>query len=165
MQRFLHAVLAPPSLPSWTTHAWSTLAAPANVNVPVNPATRHSGFSSGLGATGKKNNQCCSGSEMLGRCWVPWCSLRWLGQFSLKNPEPVGTGCNSPWTSCSCSSLSSPVSNRPVGGHHLRHAHTQGVRVQPSAVKAGFCQGGQQSQGSTWEPTSKDQLISWSSLE
>lgn len=45
------------------------------------------------------------------------------------------------------------------------HEQMWGMKAQPSAVKRGFCWGVQHSQGSTLEPTSKDQLISWSSLE
>jgi len=45
------------------------------------------------------------------------------------------------------------------------HVQLQGVKAQPSAVKRGFCWGVQQSQGSTWEPTSQHQLVSWSSME
>lgn len=113
-----------------------------------------------------RRNHCCFGSDTLGRCWVPWRSLRRTGSFSFKPPEPVGPGCESTRTSCSCSSLLFCVSNRPVCGRQLRHTlQTWGMKAQPSAVKRGFCWGVQQNQSSTWEPTSKDQLISWSSLE
>lgn len=94
-----------------------------------------------------RRNYCCLGSEMLGRCWVPWCSLRWTGQFSFKPPEPVSPGCESTQTSCSCSSLLFCVSNKQT---HLwapaqTHVQTWGVKAQPSALKRGFCWGVQQS--------------------
>lgn len=149
------------SLPSCITHACSTLAAPANGNVPVSPATRHR-FSSGLGATGK--NPCCSASETPGRCWVPWCSLRSLGQFLRKIPEPVGQAASphGPLAPIHRSHVVFPT-GLLVGTTSDTHTRREGA--QPSAVKTGFCQGAPQSQGSSWEPPGKDELICWSSPE
>lgn len=160
MQRFLHVVLAPCLCPA-ASHT------PAPPLQPPQTGTCQSAQQLGtvfpLGLELQEKNPCCSASETPGRCWLPWCSLRSLGQFLRKIPEPVGQA----------ESPHGPLA--PVHRSHLvfptglvgttSDTHTRREGAQPSAVKTGFCQGAPQSQGSTWEPPGKDELICWSSLE
>lgn len=145
------------------THAWSTLVAPTTMNVPVNPAMNHGGFLSRLGDTGEI-------TVILG--------LKGLGGAGYHGAAIDG------WVSSHSNLLNLLDQAMSPHGHLtlVHHLHfvfpiglfvgtssdtrtNWGVKAQPSAVKRGICWAVQQSQGSTSEPTSKDQLISWSSLE